>query len=196
MKCKCMNCQFYWVKMLMKVVMIIGALNWGSIGLTGTNLVEQFLPQRNFQRVVYLLVGLAGLFCLWMLVRKMTGGGGCKKRMLFSPSLLPTRLIGDSELEGEGVQQLPIQVQPGQKVIYWAAAEDEDADPQTVQEVHQAYGDGQNSGSTVADEQGRAVLKFHVPQAYTVRSKMKKPHVHYRLVLGPNMLGPVMTMDL
>ena len=44
---------------------IIGALNWGLIGLTGTNLVEQVLGMgTGITRVVYILVGLSGLALL------------------------------------------------------------------------------------------------------------------------------------
>ena len=46
------------------VLAIIGALNWGLIGLTGTNLVEQILGMGGVTRVVYILVGLSGLALL------------------------------------------------------------------------------------------------------------------------------------
>ena len=41
---------------------IIGALNWGLIGLNGTNLVEQLLG--SAARFAYILVGLSGLALL------------------------------------------------------------------------------------------------------------------------------------
>ena len=43
---------------------VIGALNWGSIGLFGFDLVA-FLS-----RVIYTLVGLAGVWCITMLFRE------------------------------------------------------------------------------------------------------------------------------
>ncbi len=51
---------------------IIGALNWGSIGLFGFDLVA-FLcggQMAVLSRVIYTLVGLAGLWCVTMLFRE------------------------------------------------------------------------------------------------------------------------------
>ena len=50
---------------VMGALAIIGALNWGLIGLNGTNLVEQVLGAGSAAtRVVYILVGLSGLALL------------------------------------------------------------------------------------------------------------------------------------
>ena len=46
------------------VIAIIGALNWGLIGLTGTNLVSSILGEGKLTRIVYILVGLSGLALL------------------------------------------------------------------------------------------------------------------------------------
>ena len=44
---------------------IVGALNWGLIGLTGNNLVEQiFGAGTTLTKVIYILVGLSGLMLL------------------------------------------------------------------------------------------------------------------------------------
>ena len=43
---------------------IIGALNWGLIGLTGTNMVESILGPGGITNIVYILVGLSGLALL------------------------------------------------------------------------------------------------------------------------------------
>ena len=44
---------------------IIGALNWGLIGLTNTNFVEQILGTGTIiTKIVYILVGLSGLALL------------------------------------------------------------------------------------------------------------------------------------
>ncbi len=44
---------------------IVGALNWGLIGLTGTNFVEQIFGMgTGMTRVVYILVGISGLALL------------------------------------------------------------------------------------------------------------------------------------
>ena len=48
---------------------IIGALNWGSIGLFGFDVVA-FLcggPASLLSRIIYTLVGLAGIWCITLL---------------------------------------------------------------------------------------------------------------------------------
>ena len=51
---------------------IIGALNWGSIGLFRFDLVAWIFGGQDavFSRIVYGLVGLAGLWCITLLFRK------------------------------------------------------------------------------------------------------------------------------
>ena len=50
---------------------IVGALNWGSIGLFGFDFVAFLFggPLGTISRVIYTLVGLAGLWCITMLFR-------------------------------------------------------------------------------------------------------------------------------
>ena len=45
------------------VLAIIGALNWGAIGIAGVNLVENILGA-GLARIAYILVGLSGLALL------------------------------------------------------------------------------------------------------------------------------------
>lgn len=52
------------------VLVIIGAINWGLIGLFGFNLVAAiFGPMSAVSRIIYVLVGLAGLYTIWVLAR-------------------------------------------------------------------------------------------------------------------------------
>ena len=50
---------------------IIGALNWGSIGLFGFDAVAFLFGGQTgtISRVIYTLVGLAGIWCITMLFR-------------------------------------------------------------------------------------------------------------------------------
>lgn len=50
---------------------IIGALNWGAIGLFGFDAVAFLFGGQMavFSRVIYALVGLAGLWCITLLFR-------------------------------------------------------------------------------------------------------------------------------
>ncbi len=54
------------------VLLIVGALNWGLVGLFNVDLVAWLLgPMSTATRVVYVLVGLAGVAKLWKVVNKM-----------------------------------------------------------------------------------------------------------------------------
>jgi uncharacterized membrane protein YuzA (DUF378 family) len=43
------------------LLMIVGALNWGILGLTDTNVVAEIFGTGTVTDVIYVLVGLAGL---------------------------------------------------------------------------------------------------------------------------------------
>ena len=53
------------------ILVIIGALNWGSIGLFQFDIVAFFCGGQDavFSRIVYTLVALAGLWCISLLFR-------------------------------------------------------------------------------------------------------------------------------
>lgn len=53
------------------ILAIIGALNWGGIGLFGFDTVAFFFGGQMalLSRVIYALVGLAGLWCITLLFR-------------------------------------------------------------------------------------------------------------------------------
>ena len=52
-------------------LVIIGALNWGAVGLFGFDCVAALFGGQtaSISRVVYALVGLAGLWCITILFR-------------------------------------------------------------------------------------------------------------------------------
>ena len=53
------------------ILVIIGALNWGGIGLFGFDTVAFFFGGQLslLSRIIYTLVGLAGLWCITLLFR-------------------------------------------------------------------------------------------------------------------------------
>ena len=55
-------------------LMIIGALNWGIVGLFDTNVVEEILGSGTAADVVYVIVGLAGLAMVPRLLEEMRLG--------------------------------------------------------------------------------------------------------------------------
>ena len=54
------------------VLVIIGALNWGSVALFGLDVVAYVFggPDAMLSRVIYALVALGGLWCISLLFRE------------------------------------------------------------------------------------------------------------------------------
>jgi uncharacterized membrane protein YuzA (DUF378 family) len=55
-------------------LIVIGALNWGIVGLFDTNVVEEILGTGTAADVVYVIVGLAGLAMLPRLFEELRLG--------------------------------------------------------------------------------------------------------------------------
>ena len=53
------------------ILTIVGALNWGSIGLFGFDLVAWITGGQGsvIARIIYTLVGIAGVWCISLLFR-------------------------------------------------------------------------------------------------------------------------------
>jgi len=63
-----------WDKILVALV-VIGAINWGLIGFFNYNLISAIFGYMSaFSRVVYAVVGLAGLGALFILFRHVVVG--------------------------------------------------------------------------------------------------------------------------
>lgn len=51
------------------IITIIGAITWGLIGIFDFNLVEAIFGSSSISRIVYTLVGIAGLINIGLLFR-------------------------------------------------------------------------------------------------------------------------------
>lgn len=58
------------IKAIASILIILGSLNWGLYGLFGIDLIDKFFGGRNniAGKILYTLVGLAGLFTLLYIV--------------------------------------------------------------------------------------------------------------------------------
>ena len=54
------------------ILVIIGAINWGLVGFARFDLVAWIFGGQTagFSRIIYALVGLAGLWCIMLLFRR------------------------------------------------------------------------------------------------------------------------------
>ena len=53
------------------ILVIVGALNWGSVGIFGFDAVSWLCggPDSVIARIIFALVGLAGIWCISLLFR-------------------------------------------------------------------------------------------------------------------------------
>ncbi|MEM4246995.1 MAG: DUF378 domain-containing protein [Candidatus Woesearchaeota archaeon] len=52
------------------VLVIVGAINWGLVGLFGFDLVAKIFGAGVVAKIVYDLVGLAGLYMIYLVSKK------------------------------------------------------------------------------------------------------------------------------
>jgi len=58
---------------IVAILVIVGAINWGLLGLLGFNLVTVLLGEGTMlTTVVYDLIGLSGVYALFLMLPKMT----------------------------------------------------------------------------------------------------------------------------
>ncbi|AIL12830.1 hypothetical protein IM40_03740 [Candidatus Paracaedimonas acanthamoebae] len=62
----------YYLKLVANILTLIGALNWGLIGINNFNLVA-YLFNPTLSRIIYTIVGISGIYLLIKLfiIRKL-----------------------------------------------------------------------------------------------------------------------------
>ena len=179
----------YKLNKLIYILLIIGSMNWGSIGLTNTNFISvilnnKVLQQIQLERIIYVIVGLAGLYATTMLFDRdylLPFLGKC---------VYPCNSL-KNKVPANAYKPIVIETEPNVNVIYWAA---EPENNNKDRNWKQAYGNYENSGVTKSNKNGKATLKIRNPGPYRVPYKGKlKPHVHYRICKNNGMLSRIET---
>ena len=52
------------------ILVIVGALNWGLVGLLNFNLVSTIFGEGLITKVIYSLVGIAGIYDIYLVAKK------------------------------------------------------------------------------------------------------------------------------
>ena len=168
---------------LCAMLVIIGSLNWGAVAL-GTNIVEVIANKlRNYQdlpyeKIIYISVAMAAIVLatnrdFWL--------------PFLGDSVLPHSMIPLKNItKYDTIVKVP--VSKGAKVAYWAANPHEN-----TPRVNDAYGDFNNSGVVMANDNGIVELKVVKGTGYIVPSgRYIAPHIHYRVINNEHgMMGPV-----
>jgi uncharacterized membrane protein YuzA (DUF378 family) len=171
------------VRMVLIAIVLIGGVNWFAVAF-GYNLVESinrilsgvFRKRLSIDKVIYFIVGVCAIVLAF-------------DRTLWLPFLgetvLPSVLIPVTSATAND-NTVEVHVTPNTKVAYWSGKNTE------IPTVKDAYGNFENSGVVMSDEDGIATLAFDKGTAYVVPSgKHIGSHVHYRELTGEyGMIGP------
>lgn len=171
------------------VLLIVGGFNAGLCVLTGKDLIVSLFGRRSLlTNALFLGMGVAALALAF-----------CRDFYLpfLGETVAPCSVLSAQVPEGADMK-LSVQVHPGAKVMYWATEPADAASSQAnVPDWKQAYGEFQNAGVAIADDEGNAELAVRTPQAYAVPTKGKlNPHVHYRECGDDGMMKRVETAFL
>jgi uncharacterized membrane protein YuzA (DUF378 family) len=172
------------VEMLSLLLIVVGALNWGIIGITGFNLVKIIaaFTFSSLENIVYILVGISAVVHLI-------------SRNYYLPFLGDAAFPCDSMVEKvpeKADTEVKVVTDPNVNVVFWAS----EAHKEVMANPWVAYSEFSNAGVTRSDVNGVAFLRFRKPSAYKVAAGMKTlaPHVHYRVCSHPGMLSEVKTV--
>lgn len=176
-----------WFHIIAIAVVLVGALNWLSIGLWRFDFVVRALGKRAASWV-FIFVGVCALSLLF-------------HRDTYLPFLgeaaVPCAVLSDRTPPG-AAREVRLQVAPGAKVVFWAAEPDTEH-LERLNDWRKAYLKFENAGVATADTEGNVVLRVREPQAYTVMGGRRiGPHIHYRVCSQEHagMLGRVQTVFL
>ena len=175
-------------------ILVIGAINWGLIGLYGFNLINYFFSSTLYiERGVYILIGLIGLYFAF-------------NRNVFLPFLgetvLPSTLVKNIDVAQYDKEFILCNIPKNvEKVLYWAAESEKNSNLEKVKNYKEAYGKYTNVGtSTVVN--GCAKVKISTPQEYKVPrylffgERVLPKHFHYRYVYKNGFISEVMTHNI
>jgi len=163
---------------------IAGGLNWLLMGVFDINIARQVLGRR-LSMWLYIIIGVCSLMLAF-------------RRDVYLPFLGPTVLPAGAMMlktPMSATESVEIIARPGAKVVYWATEPSVNSDQAKLPGWEDAYGDFDNSGVTMADDQGKATLRIRSrPQAYTVPIHGRlSPHVHFRIEEPGGFFGRVKT---
>jgi len=177
---------------ILKIIVIIGALNWGLIALDKKyNMVELFSSlfgnyKEYVEKFIYIIITLSAVYV--MLQRKTY-------LPFLDASIVPvSRFLSESK-QKDFELEIVLDAKGGEKVIYWASNKKDPKD-KSLNYWNKAYGNYDNSGISLVDKNGKAKIYVKCPQQYYVKfGKVIPKHVHYRIVTAGK-LGEVKTLNL
>lgn len=184
---KSFNKKYYEIKLYyICVMLVLGVTVNSGLKVNGIDIIENFantikkILNVDVEKTIYLVAALAAIYLatlpnFWL--------------PFLGNSVLPHQLIPLKQNKKFDTI-LKVKVPKNSKVAYWAANPSDE-----TPFVFKAYGEYNNSGIVMANEDGVAELKVVKGSGYNVPSgRYIQPHVHYRVLNeGNGMMGPVKT---
>lgn len=176
---------YVWLHIITITLVLIGAINWGSIGLFSYNFVDQIF--KSYSIYIYILVGIAAVHLAIKRDTYLSFLGW----MAFPTSALKVSKPANSNVKVE------VNVKPGVvKVLYWAS--NPSNNNKVIESPQEAYDNTENVGVSEVDN-NKATLHFICPSQYDVGFLFKntlEKHVHYRMLYANGWLSNVYTTKI
>ena len=164
--------------------LVVGGLHLFALGLFDVNLLESVFGRLAVW--VYLFIGMCALYVMMDRDTYLP---------FLGPAHIPCGALEPRTPKGAN-REIVIQTNPHTKVLYWAS-EPATEGLKDIPSWKGAYLGYDNTGITVSDEKGRAVLRVRTPQRYRVPIHgLLEPHVHYRVCEESGWMGRVMTIPI
>ena len=164
-------------------LVIAGALNWLFMCMN-INVVESIFG--SFSYLIYALIGLSAISIMFHRDTYLP---------FLGPTVVPCSILTVREPPGAN-KEMKIIVTPNTKILYWAA-EPKNEKLKKIVSWKEAYDSYENTGVTISNGGGEAILKVRSPQSYKVPIKGELPsHIHYRVCGESGWLGHVQTVYL
>jgi len=169
------------------LVLVIAGINWGTVAIFNIDAVSSLLGKNSiFTRIFFGFVAICAIY---------VGTSRDSYLPFLGETVLPCSVLQE-KVPDKADLKVRITAQAGRKVLYWAAESLEATNKlSTLNNWKEAYGNFNNAGVAIADEEGSALLHVRRPQAYWVPpGKKLEPHVHYRICANDGMMGPVRSL--
>lgn len=180
--------------MIIKFIVIVGALNWGLVGAFNFNIIEyiaDLIGDKKISKIIYVAIGICALLVV-------------SQRKTYLPFLgeavLPHTSFPEHKFQEDYNLTIKVTEPNAEKIIYWASLPGDSSNNYP----EEAYGDYSNSGVANINEQGVATLYIKCPQQYKVplfkgllkKGKKLVKHVHYRIAYKNGMVSEIKTIPV
>lgn len=176
-----------YIKMIFIIFILIGALNWGSVGLFNYNFINELTSifgslAINIEKTLYVLVGLSAIFLLFRRETYLPMTGEMAIAPFLSVDYKPT--IDEPLIYT--IENLP----PDTRVIYWTSKGllKNNLNPLYI------YADYFYTGITTVDENGKAELFTEKP--LILNDKQLPTYLNYRYWIGSALTSKIFSIRL